>query len=126
MDTRHPGPLAEVVSPVAAGWLLLFVPSRARELAVALGGSIMVPPVVAAPLLLAALVAAVISGNSLFWGSFWVLLALTVLAVILLAVAMMYVTVSMTVRWIELRPLGTPAQVVIARFLRSSTMAMDD
>ncbi|WP_406340233.1 hypothetical protein [Streptomyces sp. NBC_00648] len=126
METRHPGPLAEVVSPVRAGWRLLFVPSRARELAVALGGSVMVPPVVAAPLLVAALVAAVISGSSLLWGSFWVLLALTVVAVILLAVAMLCVTVSMTVRWVEFRPLGTPAQVVIARFLRSSTMAMAD
>jgi hypothetical protein len=102
------------------------VRSRARELAASLGGSIVVPPVVAAPLLLAALVPAVISGNSFFWGCFWVLLALTVVAVIVLAVAMMYVTVSMTVRWVELRPLGTPAQVVIARFLRSSTMAMAD
>ncbi|MFD9488342.1 hypothetical protein ACFWBX_31135 [Streptomyces sp. NPDC059991] len=126
MEPQHPGPLAEVVSPVTAGWRLLFMPSRARELAVALGASIMVPSMVAAPLLLAALVAAVISGSSLVWGSFWVLLALTVVAVILLTVAMMYVTVSMTVRWVELRPLGTPAQVVIARFLRSSTMAMAD
>ncbi|MER5728969.1 hypothetical protein ABT084_11660 [Streptomyces sp. NPDC002138] len=108
------------------GWRLLFVPSRARELAVALGSSLMVPPVVAAPLLLGFLVAAVISGSSLAWGAFWVLLALTAVAVILLAVAMVFVTVSVTVRWVELRPLGTPAQVVIARFLRSSTMAMTD
>ncbi|MCX5016206.1 hypothetical protein OG765_35350 [Streptomyces sp. NBC_00555] len=126
METRHPGSLAEVALPVKAGWRLLFVPSRARELAVALGGSIMVPPLVASPLLLAALVAAVIWGNSFFWGSFWVLLALTVVAVIVLAVAMVFVTVSLTVRWVEFRPLGTPAQVVIARFLRSSTMAMAD
>ncbi|MFL1905973.1 hypothetical protein ACJWDR_43800 [Streptomyces tauricus] len=86
----------------------------------------MVPLVVAAPLLLAALVPAVIWGNSFLRGSFWVLLALTVAAVIVLAMTMMYVTVSLTVRWVELRPLGTPAQVVIARFLRSSTMAMAD
>lgn len=111
---------------MAAGWRLLFVPSRARELATALGGSIMVPPVVASPLLLAALVAAVVSGNSFFWGCFRVLLALTLVAVIVLAVAMLYATVSLTVRWVELRPLGTPAQVVIARFLRSSTTAMAD
>ncbi|WP_405676302.1 hypothetical protein OG859_00060 [Streptomyces sp. NBC_00048] len=56
MDTRHPGPLAEVVLPVTAGWRLLFVPNRARELARALGGSIVIPPVVAAPLLLPVLV----------------------------------------------------------------------
>lgn len=86
----------------------------------------MVPLVVAAPLLLAALVPAVIWGNSFLWGSFWGLLALTVAAAIVLAMTMMYVTVSLTVRWVELRPLGTPAQVVIARFLRSSTMAMAD
>ncbi|MEU4351883.1 hypothetical protein [Streptomyces sp. NPDC023838] len=126
MATQHPGPLAGVVSPVTAGWRLLFVPSRARELAVGLGASIMIPPVVAAPLVLPVLVVALISGSSLVWGIFWILLALTVVAVILLAVAMMYVTVSMTVRWVEFRPLGTPAQVVIARFLRSSTMAMAD
>ncbi|MFF3212980.1 hypothetical protein ACFYYB_20200 [Streptomyces sp. NPDC002886] len=126
METRHPGPLSDVVSPVAAGSRLLFVPSRARELARALGGSLMVPPVAAAPLLLAALVAAVVSGNSFFWGCLWVLLALTAVAVSVLAVAMVFVTVSTTVRWVELRPLGSPAQVVIARFLRSSTMAMAD
>ncbi|MFJ9025569.1 hypothetical protein ACIRPU_37190 [Streptomyces sp. NPDC102259] len=111
---------------MTAGWRLLFVPSRARELAFGIGASIMVPSMIAAPLLLAALVAAVISGSSFFWGGFWVLLALMVVAVILLTVAMTYVTVSMTVRWVEFRPLGTPAQVVIARFLRSSTMAMAD
>ncbi|GAA0613439.1 hypothetical protein [Streptomyces crystallinus] len=111
---------------MAAGWRLLFVPSRARELAVALGASIMVPSMVAAPLLLAALVAALISGSSFVWGSFWVLLALTVVAAILLTVATMYVTVSTTVRWVELRTMETPAQLVIARFLRSSTMAMAD
>ncbi|MFI1105173.1 hypothetical protein [Streptomyces melanogenes] len=126
METRHPGPLAEVVSPVKAGWRLVFVPNRARELIVALGASIVVPSMVAAPLLLAALVTAVLSGSSAVWGGFWVLMALTVLAVILLSVATMYITVSMTVRWVELRPLETPAQVVIARFLRSSTMAMAD
>lgn len=104
METRRPGSLAEVVLPVTAGWRLLFVPSRARELAVALGGSIMVPPVVAAPLLLGALVAAVISGSSLAWGIFWVLLALTVVAVIVLAVAMVFVTVALMVRWVEFRP----------------------
>lgn len=83
---------------------MLFVPSRASELAIGLGGSILVPPMVAAPLLLAALVAAVVSGNSLFWGALWVLLALTVVAVILLTVAMTAVTVATTVRWVEFRP----------------------
>ncbi|WP_412079448.1 hypothetical protein ACLF6K_38425 (plasmid) [Streptomyces xanthophaeus] len=126
MDTQHPGSLAEVVLPVTAGWRLMFVPSRARELATALGGSIMVPPVVAAPLLLGALVPAVVWGNALIWGIFWVLLTLTVVAVVVLAAAMLFATVSLTVRWVELRPLGTPAQFVIARFLRSSTTAMAD
>ncbi|OEJ21551.1 hypothetical protein AS594_39120 [Streptomyces agglomeratus] len=104
----------------------MFVRSRGRELATALGGSIMVPPVVAAPLLLAALVPAVVWGNALIWGIFWVLLTLTVVAVVVLAAAMLFATVSLTVRWVELRPLGTPAQFVIARFLRSSTTAMAD
>ncbi|WP_411104948.1 hypothetical protein [Streptomyces sp. cmx-4-9] len=102
------------------------MPSRARELAFAFGGSIMVPPMVAAPFLVAALVAAAVSGNSFFWGSFWVLLALTVFAVLLLLVAMVFVTVSTTVRWVEFRPLGSPARIVIAHFLRSSSLAMAD
>lgn len=76
--------------------------------------------------MLPVLVVALITGSLLVWGIFWVLLALTVVAVILLTVASMLVTVSLMVRWVELRPLGTPAQVVIARFLRSSTMAMAD
>ncbi|MDD9376618.1 hypothetical protein M8Z33_08000 [Streptomyces sp. ZAF1911] len=126
METRRPASLAEVVLPVPTGWRLVFVRSRGRELATALGGSIMVPPVVAAPLLLGALVAAVISGSSFAWGCFWVLLTLTVVAVVVLAAAMLFATVSLTVRWVELRPLGTPAQFVIARFLRSSTTAMAD
>ncbi|MEU9856344.1 hypothetical protein [Streptomyces sp. NPDC047974] len=126
MATQQPGPLAEVVVPVTAGWRLLFVPNRARELAGALGASVMVPPVVAAPLLLPALAVAVITGSSLVWGGFWVLLALTVVAVIVLTVAATYFTATMSVRWVELRPLGSPAQVVIARFLHSSTMAMAD
>jgi hypothetical protein len=126
METRHPGSLADVVLPVPAGWRLLFVPNRARELAGALGGSIMVPPVLAAPILLAALVPAVTSGRSLFWGGFWVLLALTAVAVIALAVTMLHNTLALTVRWIEFRPSGTPAEVVIARLLRSSTVAMAD
>lgn len=104
----------------------MFVRSRGRELATSLGGSIMVPPWVAAPLLLAALVPAVVWGNALIWGIFWVLLTLTVVAVVVLAAAMLFATVSLSVRWVELRPLGTPAQFVIARFLRSSTTAMAD
>lgn len=126
MKTRRPDPLAEVVSPVTAGWRLVLVPSRRHELAVALGASIMVPSMVAAPLVLAALVAAVVSGSSLVWGTLWLLLACTVAAMLLLTVATMYVTVSTTVRWVEFRPQQTPAQVVITRFLRSSTLPMAD
>ncbi|MEU3503753.1 hypothetical protein ABZ726_24375 [Streptomyces hundungensis] len=126
METPHPGPPADVVAPVSAGWRLLVVPSRTRELAVALGSSIMVPSAIAAPLLLVALVVAVISGSAFMWGAFWVLLVLTVVTVVLLAAAMVFVTLSTRVRWVELQPLGTPAQVVIARFLRSSPLAMAD
>ncbi|MEU9196421.1 hypothetical protein [Streptomyces hundungensis] len=111
---------------MTAGWRLLVVPSRTRELAVALGSSIMVPSAIAAPLLLVALVVAVISGSAFMWGAFWVLLVLTVVTVVLLAAAMVFVTLSTRVRWVELQPLGTPAQVVIARFLRSSPLAMAD
>ncbi|MFE9403031.1 hypothetical protein ACFYNY_14765 [Streptomyces sp. NPDC006530] len=126
MDTRHPGLPVNVVAPVAAGWRLLFVPNRARELAFAFGASIMLPSFVAAPFLLTSLVIAAIWGSSFLWGWFWVLLTLTVVAAILLAAAMVYVTVATGVRWVELRPLETPAQVVVARFLRSSTMAMTE
>lgn len=75
----------------------MFVRSRGRELATSLGGSIMVPPWVAAPLLLAALVPAVVWGNALIWGIFWVLLTLTVVAVVVLAAAMLFATVSLSV-----------------------------
>ncbi|MGW6706700.1 hypothetical protein ACWGDE_17665 [Streptomyces sp. NPDC054956] len=126
MATQQPSPLADVVVPLTAGWRLLVVPSRVRELAAGLGASVLVPPVVVAPLLLPALGVAAITGSSLVWGGFWVLLVLTVLAVTVLTVAGVYFTVTMSVRWIELRPLGSPAQVVIARFLRSSTMEMAD
>ncbi len=126
MRSQRSGQLAKVVLPVTDGWRLLFVPSRVRQLAFDFGASIVVPAVVAAPLLLGVLLGAVISGSSVAWGLLWVFLALTVVGMILLIVAGVCVTVSTTVRWVEFRPRGTPAQVVIARFLRSSTMAMAD
>ncbi|MFI5991891.1 hypothetical protein ACIBAC_08595 [Streptomyces sp. NPDC051362] len=126
MKSQRSGPLAKVVFPVTDGWRLLFVPSRVRQLAFGFGASTVVPAVVAAPLLLGVLLGAVISGSSVAWGILWVFLALTVVAMILLIVTTVCVTVSTTVRWVEFRPRGTPAQVVIARFLRSSTMATAD
>ncbi|MFD9494563.1 hypothetical protein ACFWA1_24140 [Streptomyces sp. NPDC060005] len=126
MKSQRSGPLAEAVLPVTDGWRLLFVPSRVRQLAFGFGASTVVPAVVAAPLLVGVLLGAVISGSSVAWGILWVFLALTVVAMILLIVTTVCVTVSTTVRWVEFRPRGNPAQVVIARFLRSSTMATAD
>ncbi|MER5462118.1 hypothetical protein ABT010_15775 [Streptomyces sp. NPDC002668] len=126
MAMRKGGFPAGVGSPpkAAAGWRLVFVPSRIRELAVLIGGGVMAPPMIASPLLLAALVAALFSGSPFFWGVLWILLGLTGVAVIVLVVGGMCAAASTMVRWVEFRPEGLPDQVVIARFARSSTMAM--
>ena len=126
MANRKANPLAGVVSATATGERLVFVPSRVRESGVALGASVVVPLWIATPLLLVTLVVAALTRSGAVWAIVWVVLGLTVLAVIGLALALL-VTVSTTmVRWIEFRPQGKTTQLVIARFLRSSTVAVAD
>ncbi|MDH6126458.1 hypothetical protein P3T39_003415 [Kitasatospora sp. GP82] len=71
MAMRSSDPLAGVVSAAAAGVRLVFVPRRVLELGVGLGGSVMVPLWIAAPLLLPALAVAALTGYGLLWGIFW-------------------------------------------------------
>ncbi|MET7607966.1 hypothetical protein ABZS96_37115 [Streptomyces avermitilis] len=110
----------------AAGGRLVFVPSRVREFGVTLGGSVMVPLWMATPLLLPMLVIAVLTESGLLWAIVWVGLGLTALAVIGLALALMFTVSATMVRWIEFRPQGNARQLVIARSLRSSIVAAAD
>lgn len=126
MPTRSTNPLAGVVSATAAGGRLVFVPSRVREFGVTLGGSVMVPLWMATPLLLPMLVIAVLTESGLLWAIVWVGLGLTALAVIGLALALMFTVSATMVRWIEFRPQGDAKQLVIARSLRSSIVAAAD
>ncbi|MER6290344.1 hypothetical protein [Streptomyces sviceus] len=126
MATRSTNPLAGVVSATAAGGRLVFVPSRIREFGVTLGGIAMVPLWVATPLLLPMLVIAALTESGLLWAIVWVGLGLTALAVIGLALALMFTVSATMVRWIEFRPQGNAKQLVIARSLRSSIVAAAD
>jgi len=126
MANRNANPLAGVVSATAAGERLVFVPSRVREFGVALGASVVVPLWVATPLLLVTLVVAALTQSGAVWAIVWVVLGLTVLAVIGLALALLFTVSTTMVRWIEFRPQGRATQLVIARFLRSSTVAAAD
>ncbi|THA86350.1 hypothetical protein [Streptomyces sp. A0592] len=126
MATRDPDPLAGVAAATAAGARLVFVPSRLRELGVALGSSVLVPLWIAAPLLLAFLFVVLLTDSAVAWALFWIVLGLTVLAVAGLMVGMMWVVPATMVRWIEFRPHEHATHLVIARFLRSSTVAAAD
>lgn len=86
----------------------------------------MVPLWVAAPLLLPMLVIALLTESGLLWVIVRVGLGLTALAVIGLSVALMFTVSATMVRWIEFRPQGNAKQLVIARSLRSSTVAAAD
>ncbi|MEV7560775.1 hypothetical protein [Streptomyces sp. NPDC089795] len=126
MATRDPDPPAGVVSRTAAGARLVFVPNRLRELGVAVGSSVLVPLWIAAPLLLAFLVVALLTESAVAWALLWIVLGLTVLAVVGLMVGLMWVVPATMVRWIEFRPYENATHLVIARFLRSSTVAAAD
>ncbi|MEU6298685.1 hypothetical protein [Streptomyces erythrochromogenes] len=126
MATRDPDPLAGVVSATAAGERLVFVPSRLRELGVALGASVLVPLWIAAPLILAFLVVVLLTGSAVARTLLWIVLGLTVLAVVGLVLGSMWVVSAGMVRWIEFRPREDAAHLVVARFLRSSTVAAAD
>ncbi|KUO09437.1 hypothetical protein [Streptomyces sp. DSM 15324] len=102
------------------------MPSRFREIGVALGASVVVPLWIAAPLLVVTLLVAVLTASALVWAIVWVVLGLTVLSVAVLVLALTVTTSTTMVRWIEFRPAGRATQIVVARFLRSSTVAVAD
>ncbi|MFJ3235779.1 hypothetical protein [Streptomyces sp. NPDC086787] len=126
MAARSADPLAGVVLLTAGGGRLVFVPSRVREFGVALGGSVVVPLWVAAPLLLPLLVIAVVTESGVLWVIVWGCVGLMALAVIGLALGLMFTVSATMVRWIEFRSGGDVKQLVIARFLRSSIVAGAD
>lgn len=86
----------------------------------------MVPLWMATPLLLPMLVIAVLTESGLLWAIVWVGLGLTALAVIGLALALMFTVSATMVRWVEFRPQGNAKELVIARSLRSSIVAAAD
>lgn len=104
----------------------MFVPRRVREVGVAIVGSVVVPLWIAAPLLLPILAVAALTDSGLVWAIAWAGLGLTALVMTGLALALVFETLTTTVRWIEFRPHGSTQQLVIARFLRSSTVAAAD
>ncbi|MCX4993334.1 hypothetical protein [Streptomyces sp. NBC_00568] len=122
---RSASALAGVVGPTAEGWRLVVVPGRVRELLSMLGSGVLVP-LIALPLLLPVLVVALVSGYALVWGIVWVVLGIMALAAILIVAVLLYTVPAGMVRWVEFRPRHVPPQVEIARFLRRSTLAMDD
>ncbi|MEV6549809.1 hypothetical protein AB0M57_14035 [Streptomyces sp. NPDC051597] len=124
MAIRNTDPLAGVVSATAEGGRLVFVPSRIREFSVAIGGSVLVPLWIASPLLLPALVIAVLTESGLVWAMLWVGLGLTALAIIGLALGLILTVSTTMVRWVEFRPQGNAKQLVIASLLRSSTASV--
>ncbi|MER5638057.1 hypothetical protein ABT095_13995 [Kitasatospora sp. NPDC002227] len=126
MALRDADSLAGAVKTAPTGARLVFVPGRFRELGYAFGASALVPLWVAAPLLVPALAIAALYRSGFVWGLFWVILGLTALAVALLVVGTVFTAPATMVRWIEFRPSGSAAQLVVARFLRTSTVAVAD
>lgn len=86
----------------------------------------MVPLCIAAPLLLLTLVVAALTESGLVWAIVWVGLGFTALAVIGLSLALTGTMSTTMVRWIEFRRQENATQLVIAHFLRSSTVAAAD
>jgi hypothetical protein len=123
MTTQNTDPLAGLVSRTAAGERLVFVPHPFRELGARIFVGVVGPPLLAASLLLPALIFAACTG---WWAVAWVALGLTALAITGLSLAILITTLTESVRWIEFRPHGSTKQLVIAHFLRSSTVAAAD
>ncbi|WP_042371014.1 hypothetical protein [Streptacidiphilus neutrinimicus] len=110
----------------AAGERLVFVPSRIGELGSALGGSVVVPLLIAGPLLVVSLAIAAFTGSGFVWGVLWLLVTLTALAVVGLALTAAVMLSTTTVRWIEFRSKDGVTTLAVARFLRSSSLALTD
>jgi hypothetical protein len=115
--------LAGVVSATAAGERLVFVPRRVLELGTDVVTGVLIPPVMAVPFLIPILGVALGIGS---WAILWVALGLIALAITVVVPAVMFMTLTEKVRWIEFRPHGSTKQLVIAYFLRSSTVAAAD
>ncbi|MFF9839317.1 hypothetical protein [Streptomyces sp. NPDC013740] len=123
MTAPNAHPLADVVSVTAAGERLVFVPRRVREVVTEIVGVVVAPPVIAVPFLIPIVGVALAIGS---WVVLWAALGLIALAIGVLVPAVMFMTVTKTVRWIEFRRQGSTQQLVIAYFLRSSTVAVAD
>ncbi|MFE0459471.1 hypothetical protein ACFW1A_09450 [Kitasatospora sp. NPDC058965] len=126
MASQSSDPLAGVVTAAAAGPRLVFVPGRFRQVGYDFGASVLVPLWIAAPLLAVTLALAALFGAGVIWGVFWAVLGLTALAVIVLGAGVAFPAVVTMVRWIEFRSSGSATQLVVAGFLRSSTLAVTD
>ncbi|NXY95174.1 hypothetical protein HYE82_12395 [Streptomyces sp. BR123] len=123
MTTPSANSLAGVVSATAAGERLVFVPRRVLELGTDVVTGVLIPPVMAVPFLIPILGVALGIGS---WAILWVALGLIALAITVVVPAVMFMTLTEKVRWIEFRPHGSTKQLVIAYFLRSSTVAAAD
>ncbi|MFD5326915.1 hypothetical protein [Streptomyces sp. NPDC127092] len=123
MATPSTNPLAGVVSTTAAGERLVFVPRRVVDVGTEIVVGVVTPPVIAVPLLIPILGIALATGS---WVILWAALGLIALAMTVLVPTVMFMKLIETVRWIEFRPHGSTKQLVIAYFLRSSTVAAAD
>ena len=101
----------------------MFVPRRVREVGVEIVGGVVMPSVIAIPFLVPILG---VSAGTGCWAILWAALGLMALATTVLVPAVIFTTLTTTVRWIEFRPHGSTKQLVIAYFLRSSTVAAAD
>ncbi|MFJ7158187.1 hypothetical protein ACIQUQ_25070 [Streptomyces sp. NPDC101118] len=123
MTTPHAHPLSGVVSATAAGERLVFVPRRVWELGTEFVLGVLTPPVIAVPFLIPVLGIALGTGS---WVILRVALGLIALAITVFVPTVIFTTLTEAVRWIEFRPHGSTQQLVIAYFLRSSTVAAAD
>ncbi|MFF8603147.1 hypothetical protein ACF065_33325 [Streptomyces sp. NPDC015232] len=123
MNASNRHPLAGVVSTTAAGERLVFVPRRVLEVGTEIVLGVLVPPVIAVPFLIPVLGIALVTGS---WAVLWAALGLIALAMTVVVPTVVFMKVTEAVRWIEFRPHGSTKQLVIAYFLRSSTLAAAD
>ncbi|MFF0476449.1 hypothetical protein [Streptomyces sp. NPDC004284] len=123
MTAPNTHPLAGVVSTIAAGERLVFVPRRVLEVGTEIVLGVLVPPVIATPLLIPILGIALGTGS---WAILWAALGLIALAMTVVVPTVVFMKLTEAVRWIEFRPHGSTKQLVIAYFLRSSTVAAAD
>ncbi|MFJ5234471.1 hypothetical protein ACIQBJ_31770 [Kitasatospora sp. NPDC088391] len=117
MVMRSPDPAAG-----SAEQRLVFVPSRLRELGLAVGGGVLLPLWVAGPLMLGFALMSVFTGSGIGWALCWGTLVLAALAVLVMTALLLATVVSTTVRWIEFCGTGGAAHLAVARFFRVRTV----